>query len=97
MQAYIHNCLVEVREGGHTYYFSVFFKRHCMLPINNCLDRLRDGAEDMNIKPFRGDILVMRVASKNHESCINMRERDTILSDFLVIQCVISFRRFDDA
>jgi len=97
IQAYIHNCLVEVREGRHTYYFSVFFKRHCMLPINNCLDHLREGAEDMDIEPFRGDILVMRVASKNQESYVNMRERDTVLSDFLVVQCVISFRCFDDA
>ena len=68
-----------------------------MLPINNCLDHLREGAEDMDIEPFCGDILVMRVTSKNQESYVNMRERDTVLSDFLVVQCVIWFCCFDDA
>jgi hypothetical protein len=87
MQPYVHNCMVDVKERGRTYRFTVFFKRHCMLPINNCITRLKYQAH-LDTQPFRGDIVVMRVASKNTGSYVNMRDRDTILSDFVVIRYV---------
>jgi len=40
--------------------------------------------------PFRGDALVMRVGARDCRSVVNMRERDTILSDFVINKYVFS-------
>lgn len=76
LQPYIHNCIVNVIAGGTLARFAVFYKQHCRLPPNHSL---RKG----NLA-FRGDILVMRVASKNVNSYVNMRGGDIALSDFVV-------------
>ena len=62
-------------EAGRTYRFRVFFKRH---------HRLRPNRSLPGHVVFPGDILVMRAAALHTQSVVNMRERDTILSDYLV-------------
>ncbi|KAH7916966.1 hypothetical protein BV22DRAFT_986628, partial [Leucogyrophana mollusca] len=37
LQPYVHDCLVRVHEGGVTHDFRIFFKRHCLLRINQSL------------------------------------------------------------
>src|ERR1700685_2991415 len=80
MQSYIHDCLVRVHEGKHAYHFRVFFKRHCHLRINQSLRWFSKG------HTFRGDALVMRVGTRCHDSVVNMRDRDTILSDYAIVK-----------
>lgn len=77
VQPYVHDCVVKVIEAGRTYRFRVFFKRHCRLRTNRSFP-----AKPRNV--FHGDILVMRAAALHYSSVVNMRERDTILSDYLV-------------
>jgi hypothetical protein len=57
----------------------IFFKNHCRLPYNTSLGSLTQGRTP---SALRGDILVMRVGI-NH-NYVNMRERDTILSDWFM-------------
>ena len=83
MQPYIHDCLVHVHEGEHTYQFRIFFKCHCRLCVNQTM-HISDG------HPFRGDALVMRVGACDCHSVVNMREHDTILSDFVINKYVFS-------
>jgi hypothetical protein len=78
MQSYIHDCLIRVHEGKHVYNFRVFFKRHRRLHINQSIRRLSDD------HTFRGDALVMRAGARDYNSVVNMRERDTILSDYVI-------------
>ena len=71
IQPYVHDVIVNIEEGERTYTFQVFYKLHHALP--QC--------------PFirlRGSMFVMRVAALEPESVVNMRDRDTILSDFMV-------------
>jgi len=77
-QPYIHNCLVTVQEGFHEYRFMVFFKRHVLLRKNKCLSTLVRGVAPI----CKGDVLVMRLGSL--AAYVNMRDRDTILADWLV-------------
>jgi hypothetical protein len=79
-QPYLHDCLIRVHEGSHTYQFRIFFKRHCFLPVNKSV---RCGSQG---HVFRGDALVMRVGARDRHSVVNMRERDTILSDYVIIK-----------
>ncbi|KAF8519229.1 hypothetical protein BU17DRAFT_47884 [Hysterangium stoloniferum] len=81
LQPYIHNCIVNVHEGNNIYHYAFFFKRHCCLSINNSLPLEKD---DNHGPGFRGDVMVMRVSKRNHNSFINMRERDTILADWVI-------------
>lgn len=81
MQPYIHNCIVNVHEGAITHQFMVFFKHHCHLRTNNI----------MSVKQnFRGDAVVMRVAARNSSSVVNMRDRDTIIADWVISRSVHS-------
>ena len=80
MQSYIHDCLVHVHEGKNIYHFRIFFKRHRHLPINQSLHQLSAN------HTFRGDALVMRSGAQDRKSVVNMRERDTILSDYVIIK-----------
>jgi hypothetical protein len=56
----------------------VFFKQHVLLRENKCLSMLLRGP----VSPLKGDVLVMRVGS--FAAYINMRDRDTILADWLI-------------
>ncbi|KAF8573979.1 hypothetical protein K439DRAFT_1373777, partial [Ramaria rubella] len=75
VQPYIHDCLVYVVEGRHTYHFRIFFKRHCRLLVNQAV-------HPTNGMAFRGDVLVMRVGQQNE--LVNMRGRDTIVADWVI-------------
>jgi hypothetical protein len=75
LQPYIHDCAVTVYEAHHVYRYRVYFKRHCRLGINHSIP---------GNTSFRGDALVMRVAARNELAVVNMRERDTIVSDFMI-------------
>ena len=79
IQPYIHDCVITVHEGAYIYKYRIFFKRHCFLSLNPTITQ----NSNSEVAPFRGDILVMRVSTKN-SFCVNFRERDTILADFLV-------------
>jgi hypothetical protein len=75
LQPYVHDCMVTVHEGRHIYQFSVFFKRHCHLRLNQSLHRLGGSSH-------HGDVVVMRIGSNG--CYVNMRDRDTILSDWFM-------------
>lgn len=78
VQPYIHNCEVTVLEGRHVHRFRVFFKRHCYLPSNPLLSN-RD-------RVFRGDAVVMRVGAGSQRAVVNMRSRDSVVADYMIIQ-----------
>lgn len=78
IQPYIHDCLVRVYEGRHVYHFRIFFKRHRHLHVNQSLRRLSASLI------FCGDVLVMRAGARNRNSVVNMREHDTVLSDYVI-------------
>jgi hypothetical protein len=75
IQSYVHDCIVTVYERQQTHRFRVFFKRHQKLPANQSLP---------NGMSFRGDIVIMRVGALNQLSVVNMRGRDTVISDYMV-------------
>ena len=39
---------------------------------------------------FRGDALIMRVGARDCHSVVNMRDHDTVLSDYAIIKYVLS-------
>ena len=77
LQPYVHNCVVYVREGNQTHWLWVFFKWHRRLPYN------------ISLLPFQqrmiaqGDFVVMRVGIYPG-SVVNMRGRDTQISDWVI-------------
>jgi hypothetical protein len=77
IQPYVHDCVVQIIEAGRAHQFRVFFKNHRRLQPNQSLPRLRH---------FHGDIVVMRAAVLHPLSVVHMRERDTMLADYLVIR-----------
>jgi len=77
LQPHIHDTTIAVTEGLHKYIYKVYYKRHCRLPSNICLEELLD--QDPYL---RSDVLVMRKGTKG--GVVNMRERDTILADWLM-------------
>ena len=77
IQSHVHDCVVQVHEAGQVHSFHVFFKRHSCLPNNRSLSLTT---------PFRGDIVVMRVAALDKFSVVNMRGCDTAVSDYMVNQ-----------
>ncbi|KAF8578917.1 hypothetical protein K439DRAFT_1360845, partial [Ramaria rubella] len=54
VQPSIHDCLVYIVEGRHTYHFHIFFKCHFRLLVNQAV-------HPTNGMAFCGDVLVMRV------------------------------------
>jgi hypothetical protein len=78
LQPYVHDLEATVVERRNTYRYRVFFKRHCRLSINLSLYGLNPESR------LRGDVVVMRVGSKGDGALVNMRERDTVISDYLV-------------
>jgi hypothetical protein len=88
LQPYVHDCVVHVREGKNTHQFAVFFKRHCRLKVNTLLSVGRVSEERM---VFRGNVLVMRLGIINPRNVVNMRGRDTMLSDWMISKYVSFF------
>ncbi len=80
LQPYVHTCMVNICEGRREYSLALFFKNHVRLPVNTSLAALHCAVA------FRGDIIVMRPAAADHRSFVNMRGRDSALSDFAVIK-----------
>jgi hypothetical protein len=78
IQPHIHDCIVNVQEGQHTYRYRVFFKRHRRLRFNQS-SPLRAGRNTL-----RGDIVVMRMGTLHPRPVINMRARDSAISDFMI-------------
>ncbi|KAJ7813624.1 hypothetical protein B0H13DRAFT_1555357, partial [Mycena leptocephala] len=75
-QPHIHDVVVFVHHQGANgrtaiSRFRVFCKRHVRLPYNWRLD-------------LKGDVLVMRVASKSLSSVVNLRRSDAKIADFIV-------------
>lgn len=77
-------CLEGIIEGSHVQpfihdiyvlhrstLFRVFFKRHTMLPYNKQLG-------------IQGDVVVMRVASRNRHSVVNLRPSDRRIADLIL-------------
>ena len=77
IQPYVHDCIVNVIEGAHTYQFHVFYKRHVQLWANNYLP-MTDGVL------MQGSMFVMRVAALEPSSVVNMRGCDMILADYFI-------------
>jgi hypothetical protein len=75
LQPYVHDCLVQLRNGNRVHHFIVFFKRHCRLGVNLSLPFLLSDSAG-----FRGDAVVMRVGVQGrHHSFVNMRSGDAAL------------------
>ncbi|KAG1906102.1 uncharacterized protein F5891DRAFT_942328, partial [Suillus fuscotomentosus] len=75
VQPCMHNCLVTQHEGRHTYQFYVYFKQHYHLranPLLSSIDHI-----------FQGDAVIMRVGATD-SSVVNMRGRDSSLTDFIM-------------
>lgn len=68
LQSYIHDFFIRVFVKRKPSIFRVFFKRHKNLPRNSFLD-------------IQGDVIVMRVASRNRNSLVNLRSSDIRLLD----------------
>jgi hypothetical protein len=82
-QPWVHDCVVTVQEGCHKYRFAVFFKRHCRLAPNKCLKELLHRTPRL-----QSDAVVMRLGKGKH-AYLNMRERDTLLADWVMKRYVI--------
>ncbi|KAJ7878718.1 hypothetical protein B0H13DRAFT_1892523 [Mycena leptocephala] len=85
-QPHIHDVTVFVhhrRPNGRSAIsrFRVFCKRHVRLPYNWRLD-------------LKGDILVMRIASKSFSSVVNLRRSDAKIADFIVAKFAEKLRAF---
>lgn len=73
-QAYIHDCEVVVIKGGQRHIFRVFFKNHIALPKNSSI----------RSRTWRGDIVVMRCASRGSRRYVHVRPDDAALIDYAV-------------
>ncbi|KAJ6546133.1 hypothetical protein B0H10DRAFT_1969735 [Mycena sp. CBHHK59/15] len=71
VQPHIHDVHIVLKHGRHTSHFRVFFKCHVRLPANP------------HLLHIRGDLLIMRIASRNAKSVVNMRPSDQKLADFV--------------
>ncbi|KAJ7635922.1 hypothetical protein B0H17DRAFT_1217191 [Mycena rosella] len=80
-QPHVHDLYVTVKHGRHTSRFRLFFKRHIRLPDNPNVG-------------IRGDLLIMRVASRNEASVVNMRLSDRKLVDYVVKNIAPTIYRF---
>lgn len=72
-QPHVHDVVVSVANGPYSAKFRVFFKRHQNLPHNGVLN-------------LRGDVVVMRVGSKDPDSVVNLRSSDSRAMDFAIAQ-----------
>jgi hypothetical protein len=74
LQCHVHDCVVRVYDGQHSFTYDVYFKRHKSLPVNRSIRAVVD--QDR----MRGDVLVMRRSSVGG-GVVNMRELDTVMAD----------------
>ncbi|KAI6102049.1 hypothetical protein EDD17DRAFT_1489529, partial [Pisolithus thermaeus] len=74
LQPYVHSCQVTVHEAQHTYWFCIFFKQHCYLPLNPALSA--------GGSLFQGDAAIMQLGEASH--VVNMRGRDVAIADFMM-------------
>jgi len=75
LQPYVHDCTVTVLDGPRTTRFTIFFKRHIRLPINDFLS--------VNDNPIiRGDVVVMRRGT--YIPYVDFRGGDRFLADWVV-------------
>ena len=84
LQSYIHDCLVAIHEADHVYWFHIFFKHHCHLCINKSMGYISNGHIS------HGDALIMRVGVHNCHSIVNMRDHDTVLSNYTITKYMLS-------
>lgn len=80
MREILHKCMVTVHEGGQKYHFMVFFNQDVSLPESRSLRTLLQGHSAV----LKGDAFVMRLGIR--APYVNMRDRDTILADWLMRQ-----------
>ncbi|KAJ7087577.1 hypothetical protein B0H15DRAFT_781268, partial [Mycena belliarum] len=73
LQPYIHDIEVELKHGRRTSIFRAFFKRHVRLPPNPTV-------------AIKGDLLLMRVGSRNENLVVNLRKGDRQLADYIAKQ-----------
>ncbi|KAH7874285.1 uncharacterized protein C8R40DRAFT_1047878, partial [Lentinula edodes] len=66
LQPYIHDIVVTVRHRGTSFKYLVFFKRHKLLPPNQCIQNLQGGH-------INGDVLLVACGKK--VSVRNLRNR----------------------
>lgn len=78
IQPFICDIIIDIKEGRQTYSFRVSYKKHCQLP-------------ECPFLHFWGSMVIMQVAAFEPDSVINMRDQDTILSDFMIKEYVFSF------
>ncbi|KAJ7190013.1 hypothetical protein B0H12DRAFT_1246480 [Mycena haematopus] len=86
LQPYVHDVVVLVTHRCSddritNSWFRIFFKRHVHLSYNWRLD-------------LKGDIMVMRIASKNRQSVVNLRSSDAKIADFIVASLAEKLRAF---
>ncbi|KAJ6623318.1 hypothetical protein B0H10DRAFT_1944037 [Mycena sp. CBHHK59/15] len=88
IQPYVHDVSVMVmhQPDGRcdccvTSVFRVFYKHHVNLPHNARLN-------------VQDDVAIMRVASKNKQSMVNMRASDRELCDFIAVMIAPKLRAF---
>ncbi|KAJ7039718.1 hypothetical protein C8F04DRAFT_1254546 [Mycena alexandri] len=82
LQPHIHDIGIVLRHGRRTSHFRVYFKRHTYLPANG------------NFHNIKGDVLVMRVASQNPSSVVNLRSGDHRLADFIASKVAVKIADF---
>lgn len=76
-QPYVHDVIVTVIRGQHSYRFNIFMKNHRLLPINSTISALVPGSQ------WNGDVLVMKMG-RTVPGVINMSGADGQLADFAV-------------
>lgn len=74
LQSYIHDCAIVIIEAGRRHTFRLFFKNHVFLPRNSSI---RTGF-------WRGDIVVMRCATRASQQYVHVRSNDAALIDYAV-------------
>ena len=81
VQSHVHDIYVRVLDKKTSSIFCIFLKRHVVLPQNACAD-------------LQGDMVIMRVASRNRDSVVNLRSLDMQLADFVLREYVHFVKAF---
>ncbi|KAJ7100531.1 hypothetical protein C8R44DRAFT_888340 [Mycena epipterygia] len=76
VQPHVHDIHVVFKHGRRITHFRAFFKRHVNLPANPHVD-------------IRGELLIMRIASHNDNSVVNIRPGDRKLADYVASKFVL--------
>ncbi|KAJ7019622.1 hypothetical protein C8F04DRAFT_1197541 [Mycena alexandri] len=75
-QPFIHDFRVQLKHGRKISHFCIFLKRGMVLSPNACTDVVA------------GDVVVMRVGTKDPKNLVNMRATDRVMADFVLAQCL---------